>query len=96
VLRRLFALLRRDPIIAGCLLLGAAFGILRLRGRARPHNVALGELTPEQQRLIYLRFVDGLDTSEIARIMAAPEDEVRVLQLQALRSLLRGLANRRN
>ena len=70
-----------------------AFGILRMRGRPNPLAKALRELTPEQQRVIYLRFVAGLDTSEIAQIMGKREDDVRMLQLHALRSLLRVLAN---
>jgi Sigma-70, region 4 len=90
VLRRLLALIRRDPVVVGCLLLGvAAFGILRMRGRPSLLAHALGEITPEQQRVIYLRFIADLDSKEIAQVMGKPEDDVRMLQLDAFRRLLR-------
>ena len=89
MLRRLLALIRRDPVVAGCLLLGAAFGILWMRGRPSLLAKALGELTPEQQRVIYLRFIADLDSNEIALVMGKREDDVRMLQLDAFRRLLR-------
>ena len=90
--RCLFALIRRPHVLAVCLLLGAAFGITRKRDRLTLLAKTLRELTPEQQRVIYLRFIAGLDTSEIARIMGNRRDDVGMLQLHALRSLLRVLA----
>ena len=95
MLRRLFALVRRDPVVAGCLLLGAAFGILRMRGRPSLLAHALGELTHEQQRVIYLRFIADLDSNEIALVMGKREGEVRMLQLHAFRRLLRILDKNR-
>jgi DNA-directed RNA polymerase specialized sigma24 family protein len=77
--------------VAGCLLLGAAFGIRRMRGRPSLLAKALGELTPEQQRVIYLRFIADLDSNEIAQVMGKREDDVRMLQLHAFRRLLRML-----
>jgi hypothetical protein len=91
VLRRLLALVRRAPILAGCLLFGAAVGILWMRGRPSLLAKALGELTPEQHRVIYLRFMADLDSNQIARVMGKREDEVRMLQLHAFRKLLRTL-----
>ena len=83
VLSRLLALVRRAPVLAGCLVLGAAFGILWMRGRPGPLAKALAELTPEQQRVIYLRFIADLDSHEIALVMGKRADEVRLLQLHA-------------
>jgi DNA-directed RNA polymerase specialized sigma24 family protein len=83
--------MRRAPVVAGCLLLGAAFGILWMRGRPSLLASALRELTPEQQRVIYLRFIADLDSSEIGLVMGKREDDVRMLQLHAFRRLLRFL-----
>ena len=96
VLRRLLAVIRSHPLLVGCVLLGAVAGILRSRGRSRLPAKALGELTPEQQRVIYLRFVANLDPSEIAEIVRTPESVVRRVQLQAFRRLLRLLTDDRS
>ena len=48
-------------------------------------------LTPEQQQVIILKFIDGFDTAEIGRLMEKREGTIRALQLRALQSLRRVL-----
>lgn len=50
---------------------------------------AITQLTPEQQQVIVLKFVDGLDNTTIAEIMDKREGAIRALQLRALLSLRR-------
>jgi RNA polymerase sigma-70 factor (ECF subfamily) len=52
---------------------------------------AIKQLTPEQQQVITLKFLDGLDTRRIAQIMDKREGTIRALQLRALQSLRRAL-----
>jgi RNA polymerase sigma-70 factor, ECF subfamily len=52
---------------------------------------AVKRLTPEQQQVIILKFLDGFDTATIARVMDKREGTVRALQLRALQSLRREL-----
>lgn len=47
-------------------------------------------LTPEQQQVIVLKFIDGFDTAEVARLMDK-RGTIRALQLRALQSLRRVL-----
>jgi len=47
------------------------------------------QLTPEQQRVIYLRFVEGFEPSEIADLMGKSAGAVKQLQYRALASLRR-------
>jgi RNA polymerase sigma-70 factor (ECF subfamily) len=53
---------------------------------------AVARLTPDQQQVIILRFIEGLDTVQIARIMERGENTTRALQMRALRSLRRALS----
>ena len=55
---------------------------------------AVALLTPDQQQVIVLRFVDDFDTDEIARALDKREDTIRGLQMRALRSLRRLLRER--
>lgn len=48
-------------------------------------------LTPEQQRVLYLRFVEGFEPSEIADLMGKTAGAVKQLQYRALASLRRFL-----
>lgn len=48
---------------------------------------ALLQLTPSQQQVIMLRFLEGLETSEIARILGKSEGAVGALQHRALVAL---------
>jgi RNA polymerase sigma-70 factor (ECF subfamily) len=52
---------------------------------------AISRLTPEQRQVITLKFVDGFDTAEVARLMDKREGTIRALQLRALQSLRRVL-----
>jgi RNA polymerase sigma-70 factor (ECF subfamily) len=52
---------------------------------------AIKRLTPEQQQVIILKFIDGFDTACIARVMDKREGTVRALQLRALQRLRRHL-----
>lgn len=53
----------------------------------------LKRLTPEQQQVILLRFVEDYDTAETARIMGKTGGAVRTLQHRALKSLSRIMAH---
>ena len=52
---------------------------------------ALAELTVDQQQVIVLKFMDGLDNEQIAQSMDKREGAVRALQMRALMSLRRVL-----
>ncbi len=53
---------------------------------------ALAHLTPIQQQVIVLRFVEGLSHSEVAHIIGRSEGAVRMLQYRPLEALRRLLA----
>jgi RNA polymerase sigma-70 factor (ECF subfamily) len=55
---------------------------------------ALEELTPEQQEVVQLRFLEGLPVADVARIVGRNEGAVKALQFRALRSLGRVLTER--
>lgn len=50
-------------------------------------QTAIGQLTPEQQQVIALKFVEGYKNAEIAEMMNKKEGAIRALQYRALRSL---------
>ena len=52
---------------------------------------ALGELTPDQQQVIVMKFIEGLDNEQIAQSMDKREGAIRALQMRALMSLRRVL-----
>jgi RNA polymerase sigma-70 factor (ECF subfamily) len=52
---------------------------------------AIHKLTPEQQRVIALRFIDNLDVDEIARLMNRRPGAIHSMQHRALASLQRFL-----
>ena len=52
---------------------------------------AIDGLTPDQQQVINLKFIEGFDTGQVARLMDKREGTIRALQLRALRSLRREL-----
>ncbi|MDQ6673646.1 MAG: sigma-70 family RNA polymerase sigma factor [Chloroflexota bacterium] len=52
---------------------------------------ALGELTIDQQQVIVMKFIDGLENEQIAQTMDKREGAVRALQMRALVSLRRVL-----
>jgi RNA polymerase sigma-70 factor (ECF subfamily) len=52
---------------------------------------ALSELTREQQHVILLRFLEGRDTGEVARLTGKPERAIRGVQFKALQCLRKTL-----
>lgn len=52
---------------------------------------AISQLTADQQQVIVLRFIEGYDSVQIARIMDKREGAIRALQLRALLRLRRVL-----
>jgi RNA polymerase sigma-70 factor (ECF subfamily) len=53
----------------------------------------LTRLTEEQQEVVLLRFLQGLQISEVATITGRSEGAVKALQFRALRSLQKILAD---
>ena len=54
---------------------------------------ALTQLTVEQQQVIVMKFIEGLDNEQIALTMDKREGAIRALQMRALMSLRRVLEN---
>jgi RNA polymerase sigma-70 factor (ECF subfamily) len=54
---------------------------------------ALRQLTQDQQQVIVLKFIEGLDNEQIAESMEKREGAIRALQMRALMSLRRVLEN---
>jgi RNA polymerase sigma-70 factor (ECF subfamily) len=52
---------------------------------------ALRQLTPDQQQVIVLKFIEGFDNEQIAESMNKREGAIRALQMRALMSLRRVL-----
>ncbi|HEY0581382.1 MAG TPA: sigma-70 family RNA polymerase sigma factor [Chloroflexota bacterium] len=52
---------------------------------------ALGQLTPDQQQVIVMKFIEGMDNDQIAHSMDKREGAIRALQMRALMSLRRVL-----
>lgn len=52
---------------------------------------ALTQLTPDQQQVIVLKFIEGMDNDQIASSMNKREGAIRALQMRALMSLRRVL-----
>jgi RNA polymerase sigma-70 factor (ECF subfamily) len=52
---------------------------------------AIGHLPREQQHVIAMRFLEGRDTAEVARLMEKRESTIRELQFRALQNLRRDL-----
>jgi RNA polymerase sigma-70 factor (ECF subfamily) len=50
-------------------------------------RTALGKLTPLQQEVIVLRFLEGYSTDEIAKLIGKREGTVRGIQFRALGAL---------
>ena len=62
---------------------------LDLQIKSQKLRAALQVLTEEQQRVLILKFIDGLSTQEIARQLGKRQGAVRGLQMRALRRLAR-------
>ena len=52
---------------------------------------ALAELTIDQQQVIVMKFIEGLDNEQIAQLMDKREGAIRALQMRALMSMRRVL-----
>jgi RNA polymerase sigma-70 factor (ECF subfamily) len=50
-------------------------------------RVAIGQLTPEQQQVILLRFGEGFKIAEVSRLMDKSEGAVKILQHRAIKRL---------
>ena len=50
-------------------------------------RAAIARLTPGQQHVLILRFIEGLETDEIASLMHRDPSTIRSLQMRALRAL---------
>jgi RNA polymerase sigma-70 factor (ECF subfamily) len=53
---------------------------------------ALRSLTPKQRSVIVLKYLDGMDNAEVARILRLPIGAVKSLQNRALAALRRELS----
>jgi len=62
---------------------------LELQIKSQQLRAALQVLTEEQQRVLILKFIDGLSTREIARRLGKRQGAVRGLQMRALQKLAR-------
>ena len=62
---------------------------LDLQVKSQQLRAALQVLTEEQQRVLILKFIDGLSTREIARRLGKQQGAVRGLQMRALQKLAR-------
>lgn len=63
--------------------------------RLRQNRVrsALGSLTPDQQQVIVLKYLEGWENDEIARVLKKPVGAIKSLQHRALAALQRALPN---
>jgi RNA polymerase sigma-70 factor (ECF subfamily) len=55
-------------------------------------RAAVHQLTPDQQQVVLLRFVEGLKIEEVSRLLDKSEGAVKVLQHRAIRRLHKLLA----
>ena len=55
-------------------------------------QAALARLTPEQQNVVVLKFLEGYSNAEVSALMNKPEGAIKALQHRALAALKRALA----
>lgn len=67
-----------------------------LRIRQAQVREALGQLTPDQQQVIMLKYLEGWENQEVARILKKPVGAVKSLQHRALASLQKILSTKEN
>lgn len=65
------------------------------RATAQVLMTAIRRLTDEQQQVILLKFIDGMDNTEISATMGKKEGAIRALQYRALLALQRILQDER-
>lgn len=63
----------------------------QVRSDLQAMRVALQRLTEDQQQVLILKFIAGLTTETIARMMGKREGSVRALQMRALQTLAKHL-----
>jgi len=68
---------------------------VELRFELQALRDALQFLTEEQQQVLILRFIAGMETREIAQILKKAEGAVRALQMRALQALAKYLESER-
>lgn len=56
-------------------------------------RAALDELTPEQQNVVVLKFLEGCSNSQVGALMNKPESAIKSLQHRALAALRRALGH---
>jgi len=66
--------------------------VARLEGEAL--RIAMAKLTPLQQEVLVLRFIEGYSTSEISRIVGKREGTVRGIQFRAIGALRQMIPSR--
>jgi RNA polymerase sigma-70 factor (ECF subfamily) len=54
-------------------------------------RAALAQLTPEQQNVVVLKFMEGYSNAEVGALMNKPEGAIKSLQHRALAALKRAL-----
>ena len=59
-------------------------------------RAALALLTPDQRHVIVLRFLEGMDTSEIAQALGKPVGAIKALQHRGLEALRRIMAQNKD
>jgi RNA polymerase sigma-70 factor (ECF subfamily) len=70
---------------------GPVFGAIEQQVAMDQIRHGLSRLTPEQRRVIELRFLEGKSLAETAVLVDRNEDAVKKLQARGLASLRRGL-----
>ncbi|MEN4098726.1 MAG: sigma-70 family RNA polymerase sigma factor, partial [Anaerolineaceae bacterium] len=63
----------------------------QVRSDLQAMRAALQRLTEDQQQVLILKFIAGLTTETIARMMGKREGSVRALQMRALQTLAKHL-----
>lgn len=67
--------------------------VLEMQFVSHELRLAMQQLTEEQRQVLILKFVDGLSTPEITKLMGKRQGAVRALQMRALQRLAKYLGN---
>ena len=59
-------------------------------------RTAMKELTEEQQQVLVLKFIAGMNTAQVARQMGKGQGAIRALQMRALQALAKHLEEEKN
>lgn len=84
---------RRNPVVLGPLEEEFAAGrsdpahLAQLEAERVRLRRAISRLTTDQQQVVVLKYLEGLSTAEVARIMEKPEGAVKALQHRAIGNL---------